>query len=319
MGLRRARCFFHRRETENEQAVAGARRGLGGQEIRGRLFEYDSDLPAALVVTREFRPVPLGGESRGDRPGYHLDHRYGVDTPQFARDMGQLLGPPLVGGNRITTLVNGDQIFPAMLRALAGARHSITFETFIYWSGTIGSQFADALAERAGAGVPVHIIVDWVGGSRMESRYLEQLESAGAQVVRYHPLTWHTVDRINNRTHRQLQVVDGRIGFTGGVGIADQWLGDAGDPDHWRETHYQVEGPVAGQLQAAFMDNWLQTKPLLLQGEGLLSRTGPGRNEHRPGVQELVSRGQRVGAPDVLDVFRGRRAIDPDRERLFPA
>ncbi|MEO8139800.1 MAG: phospholipase D-like domain-containing protein, partial [Gemmatimonadota bacterium] len=206
---------------------------------------------------------------------YELRHQYGVRDPQFARDMGQLLGPPLVGGNRITTLQNGDQIFPAMLDAIRSAERSITLETYIYWSGTIGAAFVDALSERARSGVRVHIMLDWLGSNRMDGDYLAHLKAAGAEVVRYHPVRWYTLDRLNNRTHRKLLVVDGRVGFTGGVGIADLWLGDAQDPEHWRDTHYRVEGPAASQFQAAFMDNWLQTRGEVLQGEGYFPALPP--------------------------------------------
>ena len=198
---------------------------------------------------------------------YEVARDHGVDTPQFARDMGNLLGPPLVDGNRITTLRNGAEIFPAMLDAIRGARHTITFETFIYWSGDIGEAFADALAERARAGVRVHVLLDWVGANKMDEELLARIVDAGAQVHRYHPVKWFTLDKLNNRTHRKLLVVDGRVGFTGGVGIADPWQGDAEDPKHWRDTHYCVEGPAAAQLQAAFLDNWLQTCGIVLSGE----------------------------------------------------
>ncbi len=185
-----------------------------------------------------------------------LDHHYGVAHPQFLRSMGVLLGPALVDGNRVETLLNGDEIFPAMLKAIRSAQRTITFETYIYWSGNIGREFADALAERARSGVKVHVILDWVGSQKMDEAALDELRAAGVEVGRYHPPRWYTLNRLNNRTHRKLLVVDGRIGFTGGVGIADKWNGHAQDPEHWRDTHYRVEGPVVAQMQAAFTDNW---------------------------------------------------------------
>jgi cardiolipin synthase len=194
----------------------------------------------------------------------HLRHRvrtvYATDDPQFARSMGALLGPSLMGGNRVTPLVNGDRIFPAMLAAIRGARRSITFETFIYWRAKIGREFAEALAERARSGVRVHVLIDFVGSSKMEPGLLELIRDAGGEIDKFHPLSWYHLSRFNNRTHRKLLIVDGRIGFTGGVGIADEWRGNAQDPEHWRDTHYQVEGPVVAQMQAAFMANWIKTK-----------------------------------------------------------
>ncbi len=165
---------------------------------------------------------------------FKLTHRFSVADPQFARCMGELLGPGLLPGNRVKALQNGAEIFPAMLEAIRGARRTITFETYIYWSGNIGKQFSDALCERAKAGVKVHVVLDWVGAGKIEKRYLEDLAAAGVEVERYHPLRWYSLARINNRTHRKLLVVDGRIGFTGGVGIADQWQGYGESKEHWR-------------------------------------------------------------------------------------
>jgi cardiolipin synthase len=197
---------------------------------------------------------------------HKLVHRWGVDDPQFTREVGILLGPPIAPGNRIENLENGEQIFPAMLQALRGARHTVTFETFIYWSGKVGRQFAETLAECARRGVAVHVLIDWVGSQKMDEALLETMQAAGVQVQRYHPLGWHKLGRLNNRTHRKLMVVDGRVGFTGGVGIADEWEGHAQDPDHWRDSHYRIEGPAVAQMQAAFMDNWIKTTGDVLQG-----------------------------------------------------
>jgi cardiolipin synthase A/B len=195
-----------------------------------------------------------------------VEHRYVVSDPQFRREMSVLLGPAIVHGNKVTALQNGNEIFPAMLLAIRSAQTSITFETFIYWSGEIGEEFSQALSERARAGVPVSVIIDWVGSNKMEQSLLDSMQAAGVQLHRYRPLHWYNFGRMNNRTHRKLLVVDGHIGFTGGVGIADQWTGDGGDPEHWRDTHFRIEGPVVAQLQAAFNDNWIKTTGRLLNG-----------------------------------------------------
>ena len=204
-----------------------------------------------------------------------LEHRYGVSDPQFRRELGTLLGPPIIDGNRIKNLENGSQIFPAMLEAVRSAKTSINFETYIYWSGDVGDQFADALAERARQGVKVHVLLDWVGSQKMEESLITELKTAGVKVERYHPLRWYNLGRINNRTHRKLLVVDGRLGFTGGVGIADQWSGNAEGPEHWRDSHYQLEGPAVAQMQAAFMDNWIKTTGNVLHGEAYFPELEP--------------------------------------------
>ena len=189
--------------------------------------------------------------------------------------MGQLLGPGILPGNRITALQNGDQIFPAMLTAIRGARETITFETYIYWSGEIGKQFSEALCERAQAGVKVHVMLDWAGSGKIGAKYLEEMKAAGVEVEQYHPLRWYNLARMNNRTHRKLLVVDGRIGFTGGVGIADHVAGKRRSKDHWRDSHYQIEGPAVAQMQAAFTDNWIKTRAQVLFGSNYFPELKP--------------------------------------------
>ncbi|WP_189456693.1 phospholipase D-like domain-containing protein [Cognatilysobacter bugurensis] len=204
-----------------------------------------------------------------------IEHRYGVADEQYRREMSVLLGPAVLPGNRITPLHNGDEIFAAMLDGIRSAQKTITFETYIYWSGEIGDAFADALAERARAGVKVHVTLDWAGSIKMDNDLLERMRDAGVQVHHYRPLRWYNLGRLNNRTHRKLLVIDGRLGFTGGVGVADQWLGDAQSPDHWRDIHFRVEGPVVAQLQAAFNDNWMKTTGEVLNGAAYFPPLAP--------------------------------------------
>jgi cardiolipin synthase len=202
-----------------------------------------------------------------DQPLEHvLPHRYSACDPQFRHTSSHLLGPPVVNGNRVTTLLNGDQAFSAMLEAIRSAKHSITFEGYIFWDGTIAQQFADAFSERARAGVPVHLVLDWLGSNKMDGKHLKQMRDAGVEIVRYRPIRWYTLDRMNKRTHRKILVVDGRIGFVGGIGIADPYSGNAQDMDHWRDSQFQFEGPVVAQLQADFLDNWIKTGGVLLDG-----------------------------------------------------
>jgi cardiolipin synthase len=204
-----------------------------------------------------------------------LPRLYSTAHPQFERALGSLLGPTIVGGNSVTELLNGDQIFPPMLAAIKAAQKSVTFETYIYWSGDIGKQFADALSERARAGVPVHVLLDWVGSAKMEESYLKEMKEAGVQIEKFHKPHWYNLARLNNRTHRKLLVVDGQVGFTGGVGIAPAWTGNAQDPDHWRDSHYLVRGPAVAQMQATFLDNWLKVTGKVLHGEAYFPAIAP--------------------------------------------
>jgi cardiolipin synthase len=223
---------------------------------------------AATLLVLNF----TGGEKKIDE---QVRREYALQDAQFQRALGVLLGPPITAGNRFEALHNGDRIFPAMLEAIRGARTSLTFETYIYWSGDIGREFAQALSERASAGVKVHVLLDWVGAAKIDEAFLQQMEAAGVQVRKFHKPDWYGISRMNNRTHRKLLIADGRIGFTGGVGIAPEWTGNAQDPEHWRDSHYRVEGPVVAQMQAVFMDNWIKASGEVLHGERYFPALAP--------------------------------------------
>jgi cardiolipin synthase len=212
--------------------------------------------------------VALNFRTPEKEPQHKVERFYDTYDPQFRREMGVLLGPAIVPGNRIQALQNGDEIFPAMLEAIAGARRTITFETYIYWSGDIGEKFAKALIERARAGVQVHVMLDWIGCDKMSHELVTEMQRGGVEIERYHAVTWYSLGRLNNRTHRKVLIIDGSTSFTGGVGIADQWLGHAQDADHWRDMHFKVTGPVAAQMQTAFLDNWIKTTGHVLHGDG---------------------------------------------------
>ena len=199
--------------------------------------------------------------------GRRVERMYSLADPQFAHELGVLLGPPFIQGNATKMLLNGDEIFPPMLQAIRDAKASITFETYIYWSGDIGREFAEALAAAARRGVKCHVLLDWVGSVKMDQVLVDQLTAAGVQVKRFHPPHWSHLARLNNRTHRKLLVVDGRVGFTGGVGIAPEWTGRAQDPGHWRDTHVQITGPVVAQIQSVFLDNWVKVTGQVLHGK----------------------------------------------------
>ncbi|MEO8203251.1 MAG: cardiolipin synthase [Betaproteobacteria bacterium] len=212
------------------------------------------------------------GEKKIDRK---VERLYSIADPDFARAMGVLLGPAIVPGNRVEVLLNGKRIFPSMLEAIRAAQKSITFESYIYWSGEVGKEFAEALAQRAKAGVRVHVLLDWVGSSKMDSDLLSRMEQAGVQVRKFHKPRWYNLARMNNRTHRKVLVTDGRVAFTGGVGISDLWSGDAEDPQHWRDTHFRVEGPVVAQMQAVFLDNWIKVTGTVLHGPDYFPQLAP--------------------------------------------
>ncbi len=196
----------------------------------------------------------------------HID--YGPTDPSFANAMGPMTGADFTDGNSIQTLVNGDAFFPAMLDAIRGAQRTVTLESYIWSSGHISNQFINALSERARAGVKVHAILDGMGGLKLHSSDRDRLREAGVQLHIYgREHWWHVKVNINHRTHRKILVVDGKIGFTGGMCIDDSWLGNAHVKDLWRETQVRVEGPVVRQLQAVFAHNWLQTTSSLLMGE----------------------------------------------------
>ncbi|WCO68095.1 phospholipase D-like domain-containing protein [Iamia majanohamensis] len=176
-----------------------------------------------------------------------------------------VLGVPATDGNRLQVLRNGDRIFPAMLEAIEGAQRSVDFLTFIYWTGDIAQTFARALADRAEAGVRVRVLLDALGSRRMDDGLIELMVDAGCEVQRFRPVDSDAeLGETFHRTHRKVLVCDGTVGFTGGVGIAAEWEGDAQGPDDWRDTHYRVEGPGVDGLRAAFLQNWAETGLSLL-------------------------------------------------------
>ena len=202
----------------------------------------------------------------GKQPRHEVQSLYSARTPEFQQAAGSLLGPDFVGGNSISTLVNGDEIFPAMLTAIRSAKRSINLETYVYWDGEIAKKFAAALSERARAGVAVNLILDAQGTAKMGRQNAEQLRNAGVQIVKYHSAFYPDPRRYNNRSHRKLLIVDGTVAFIGGAGIADLWAGNADSPKHWRDNHYKVTGPVVAQLQGSFVSTWIKTRGDVLHG-----------------------------------------------------
>ena len=201
--------------------------------------------------------------------------------------MAALVGTELSRGNAFGVLTNGDQILPAMLEAIDGARRRISFETYIYDTGEVANRFTDAFERAARRGVTVNLVVDAVGASSMEKDHFERLQQAGCRVAQFNVPAWYSIEELNYRTHRKILVIDGETGFTGGVGIADHWLGNADSKEHWRDTQVRVRGPVVRMMEAAFYENFMEvdgTRPPLLdpppppagtEGEALVVRSSP--------------------------------------------
>jgi cardiolipin synthase A/B len=211
-------------------------------------------------------------------PRYGLDHELAIEDAEFLPTMAGATGVPFVPGNRIDLLNNGDAFYPSMLDAINGAEVSITIEAYIYWAGEVGREFAEALAAKAASGVRVKILLDAVGSTNIGEEILETLERGRCQLAWYNPIRFYSLGRFNHRTHRKSLIVDGRIAFTGGAGIADHWKGNARNPSEWRDMQIRIEGPAVTPLQTGFAENWLQTTGELISGPlfyPLQERAGP--------------------------------------------
>jgi cardiolipin synthase len=193
-----------------------------------------------------------------DQETVELRSEIAVDDPGAAEYLSALVAADLVTGNAYDVLDNGDQVFPAMLEAIDNARERVSFETYVYEKGQVAEWFTSALERAARRGVDVRVIVDSVGASKMEDGHTERLREAGCHVVSFNPSQWYGLEELNYRTHRKILVVDGAVGFTGGVGVADYWLGNAQDADHWRDTHVRMRGPIVRLLEAAFYENFIE-------------------------------------------------------------
>ena len=202
--------------------------------------------------------------------GYDLEADLAVDSPDFVRAAEALTGAPISDGNDVELLINGDRIFPAMLETIRSAERTLTLESYVYWKGDIAEELAEAVCERARSGVRCHVILDALGSALMERAVFDRMTEAGVRVVRFRPPKPYAIRRLANRTHRRLLVADGRVGMTGGVGIAREWTGDAEDPDHWRDTHVRVRGPVVRGMQGCFAEHWLEATGEVLGGDEYL-------------------------------------------------
>jgi cardiolipin synthase len=245
--------------------------------------------------------------------GYQLAVDLEVDSPAFVRAAEALTGAPITTGNETELLINGDAIFPVFLETIRSAERTLNLETYVYWRGEIASDVAEAVCDRARAGVTCKVLLDALGAAKLKRDLVRSMREAGAEVRLFRPPKPYAVRRLVNRTHRRLLVADGRVGMTGGVGIAAEWTGNAEDPDHWRDTHVRVRGPVVRGLQGAFAENWLEATGEVLAGDDYLPDLEPVRQSSGP--MQLVRSRSGVGDTNVealyfLAIGAAQRTID---------
>jgi cardiolipin synthase len=219
-----------------------------------------------------------------------------IDDPSFAATISGHAETAPVPGNRLDVLLNGDQIFPAKLQAIAAAKKTITFAQYVFEEGSPAMDTARALAERCRAGVEVNVLLDAVGAIGLPAEYRQIMEDAGCRVEMYRPLASFALDRLNNRNHRRILVVDGRVGFTGGSGTSGKWAGNGHMDGHWRDTDVRLEGPVVAQLQGAFSENWLEATGIALGGEDYF----PSPLEPKGRVEAQVVRSSPAGGSTAI-------------------
>jgi cardiolipin synthase len=235
-----------------------------------------------------------------------------VGSPAFLAACEALTAAPIAHGDALELLINGDAIFPVFLETIRNARHTVNLETYVYWKGDIASDVARCLCEKAREGVEVNVLLDAVGSLKMDNSLIEDLRDAGVTVAHFRPPRAYAVRRLNNRTHRKLLIADGRFGMIGGLGIADEWTGDAEDPDHWRDTHARVTGPVVRGLQGAFAEHWLEATGHVLVGPEYLPEL---EETDGAGPMQLVRSSAGVGDTNVealyfLALACARKSID---------
>jgi len=198
---------------------------------------------------------------------YHLSQRTSVHHRDFLYTIQSTCQAALHHGNRVTILTDGAQFYPAMLDAIRSAKRAINMECYIFQDGSIASQFIDALSERARNGVNVTIVVDAIGSLTLWGRPVARLRAAGCRIASYQAIRWYSLQRINNRTHRELLVVDGAVAFAGGAGVADWWAEpQAGRSRPWRDTMARIEGPIVSAIQGVAAENWLECCGEILTG-----------------------------------------------------
>ncbi len=243
----------------------------------------------------------------------------GGEPRDWPRLIHSLLGVPSTHGNRLRVLRNGDEIFPAMLRAIEGATDRVDLVTFVYWRGDIAQRFADALATAARRGCRVRVLIDAVGGRKMNDELIGRMRDGGADVRWFRPIAGGAtpeIGEVNHRTHRKVLVCDGSVGFTGGVGIADEWAGDARNEHEWRDTHLEVRGPAVAGLQAAFLDNWIDDAD-----EPFDAADEPPASNERAGESEctVIRDAAETGASDLRILLLALLTLAQRRVRIAAA
>ncbi|MFD7395004.1 phosphatidylserine/phosphatidylglycerophosphate/cardiolipin synthase family protein [Streptomyces virginiae] len=203
-------------------------------------------------TARSPRPAPASAATSADERIHRIRRR-----------LERLIGIAATEGNSVHPLRNGDEIFTAMLDAIGSARHTIDMMTFVYWKGAIARRFAEALAERAREGVRVRLLLDGFGSRLIEQDLLDRMDEAGVDIAWFRRPAFLSPLKQNHRCHRKVLVIDEHIAFTGGVGIAEEWCGDARGPREWRDTHAEVRGPAVDGIAAAFAQNWAECHPEL--------------------------------------------------------
>lgn len=198
---------------------------------------------------------------------YRSQHDFTTRDPAFFGSAHAMADALPLEGNTVKLLHNGDEIFPAMLDAIRSAKASVNFEAFLYNSDSVGAKFRAALCERARSGVRVRVLLDGIGaGSAFSDEDEAAFRQAGCSFAYYHPTRSWRVDKLNRRTHRRILVIDGKVGFTGSVGFADSWAGAADSPEHWRDDHVRLEGPIVAKLQGAFQQHWVRATGETISG-----------------------------------------------------
>ena len=239
-----------------------------------RRFLFRLALIAGNPTKRAATPVISDALGSEKRDVYKFDHRFSVKDPAFRRSL-DTFGTAMVSGNTAELLKNGNQIFPAMTEAIRQAKKTVNLETYIFQPDEAGRLFADAMIDAANRGVEVRLLIDAWGSEVGDLR--DQIEKAGIRWREYRPIRLFSIYKVGKRTHRKILVVDGKIAFTGGLGISKEWLGNARNSSEWRDTQVRVTGPVVDQMQAIFAEDWTYTTGEILAGEKFYpKRDGPG-------------------------------------------
>ncbi len=199
---------------------------------------------------------------------YHLIHRVAAESPQFFRALHAICQAEPHAHNKVDVLTNGPTFYPAMIEAIRAAERSVCLECYIFHPGRVADAMADALIDRARAGVIVSCVFDSIGSFPFwYSRVRRRMKKAGVRVHNYQAVRWYSLARLNNRTHRELLIVDGRVAFAGGAGVADWWAYPTRHKPHWRDSMVRIEGPVVNGLQGVFAENWLECCSEILEGD----------------------------------------------------